>query len=72
MKKVNLSVSARRRINRRAPDAILADSMFKNEALSAYEAGKDFFGRFGSGKGGVSACRREIYAEVVDAKRRLR
>lgn len=70
MKKVNRSVSTRRRINRRALDAIRADFMFKNNALSAYEAGKDLFGRFGSGKGNLSARRREIYAEVVDAKRR--
>ena len=42
------------------------------EPASAYEAGKDLFGRHGSGGGDLSVRRRERYAELVDAKRRNR
>ena len=42
------------------------------EPLSAYEAGKELFGRHGSGAGDLSARRREYYAEMVDAKRSRR
>jgi hypothetical protein len=43
-----------------------------NELVSAYEAGKDLFGRHGSGEGNLSARRREYHAEIVEEKRRLR
>ena len=42
------------------------------EPVSAYEAGKDLFGRHGSGDGNLSTGRREQYAAIVDAKRRRR
>ena len=45
------------------------------EPPSAYEAGKDLFGRFGSGgsgKGDLSVRRREYYAELASAKRSRR
>jgi hypothetical protein len=42
------------------------------EPASAYEAGKNLFGRYGSGEGDLSVRRRERYAELVDAKRRRR
>jgi hypothetical protein len=49
----------------------LAEYLAK-QPLSAYEAGKDLFGRHGSGDGSLSVRRRERYAELVDAKRRRR
>lgn len=49
----------------------LAEYLAK-EPASAYETGKDLFGRHGSGKGDLSMRRREHYAELVDAKRRRR
>ena len=42
------------------------------EPASAYEAGKDLFGRHGSGDGKLSVQRREQYAAFVDAKQRRR
>ena len=48
----------------------LAEYLAK-EPVSAYEAGKDLFGRHGGGAD-LSARRRERYAEIVDAKRRRR
>lgn len=49
----------------------LAEYLAK-EPPSAYEAGKDLFGRYGSGDGKLSTQRRERYAEIVNAKRRGR
>lgn len=40
--------------------------------LSAHEAGKDLFGRHGSGERDLSLRRRERYAELIDAKHRRR
>jgi RHH-type transcriptional regulator, rel operon repressor / antitoxin RelB len=42
------------------------------EPASAYQAGKDLFGRHGSGLGDLSERRRDTYAKLVDAKRRNR
>ncbi len=42
------------------------------DPVSAYEVGKDLFGRQGSGEGDLSMRRRERYAELIDAKRRRR
>jgi Ribbon-helix-helix protein, copG family len=42
------------------------------ETTSAYEAGKDLFGRHGSGEGDLSVRRRERYADLIDAKRNRR
>jgi len=42
------------------------------EPVSPYQAGKDLFGRHGSGHGKLSVERREQYAAIVDAKRRRR
>jgi hypothetical protein len=49
----------------------LAEYLAK-EPASAYETGKDLFGRHGSGAGDLSMRRRERFAEIVDAKRRRR
>ena len=40
--------------------------------LTAYEAGKDLFGRYGSGEGDLTMRRRERYAALVDTKRHRR
>ena len=66
---------ARRCAERGVPKSVvvkraLAEYLAK-EPVSAYEAGKDLFGRHGGG-GDLSARRRERYAEIVDAKRRRR
>lgn len=42
------------------------------EPASAYETGKDLFGRSGSGNGKLSTQRREHYAALVNAKQRSR
>ena len=42
------------------------------EPTSAYLAGKDLFGRHGSGESDLALRRREHYAELVDAKHRRR
>jgi hypothetical protein len=42
------------------------------EPVSTYEAGKDLFGRHGSGERDLSVRRRERYAELIDAKHRRR
>jgi DNA-binding NarL/FixJ family response regulator len=52
------------------PEALAGD--LAKEPVSAYEAGKDLFGRHGGGKGALLARRRERYAKLVDAKRRRR
>ena len=67
---------ARRSAERGVPKSVvvkraLAEYLAK-EPVSAYEAGKDLFGRHGGGEGDLSARRRERYAEIVDAKRRRR
>ena len=40
--------------------------------LTAHEAGKDLFGRYGSGEGDLTMRRRERYAALVDTKRHRR
>lgn len=42
------------------------------ELASEYEVGKDLFGRLGSGDGSLSVRRHDVYAELVNAKRRRR
>ena len=42
------------------------------DPVSAYEVGKDLFGRHGGGEGDLSMRRRERYAELIDAKRSRR
>lgn len=54
-------------IVKRALSAYLA-----REPVSAYEAGKDLFGRYGSGEGDLSGSRRERFEELMSAKRRRR
>jgi len=49
----------------------LAEYLAK-EPASAFDAGKDLFGRHGSGEKDLSVRRRGRYAELVDAKRRRR
>ena len=41
-------------------------------ARSPYELGEDLFGRHTSGRGDLSARRRDLYARLTDAKRRAR
>lgn len=47
----------------------LAEYLARRPA-SAYELGKDLFGRYGGGDGKLSVQRRERFVELVDAKRR--
>lgn len=42
------------------------------EPVSAYEAGKSLFGRFGSGAGKLTTQRGARYAALVDVKQRRR
>ena len=67
---------ARRSAERGVPKSVvvkqaLAEYLAK-EPVSAYEAGKDLFGRYGSGERDLSVRRRERYAELIDAKHRRR
>lgn len=41
-------------------------------ARSPYELGRDLFGRHASGRRDLSSNRRELYAQLTDAKRRAR
>jgi hypothetical protein len=78
---VKLDPKLERELARRSADQGVSKSAVVKRALaeylareppSAYEAGRDLFGRFGSGAGDLSARRRERYAEFVNAKRRRR
>jgi predicted transcriptional regulator len=67
---------ARRSAERGVPKSVvvktaLAEHLAK-EPSSAYDVGKDLFGRHGSGAGDLSVRHREAYANLVDAKRRRR
>ncbi len=42
------------------------------EPASAYELGKQLFGKHGSGSADISTQRRRYYADLIDAKRRDR
>jgi hypothetical protein len=67
---------ARRSAERGVPKSVVVKEALveylAREPTSAYEAGKDLFGRSGSGDGKLSAQRRERYATLVDAKQRSR
>ena len=67
---------ARRSAERGVPKSVVVkralEEHLAKEPTSAYEAGKDLFGRLGSGGGQLGARRRERYAALVDAKRRRR
>jgi len=67
---------ARRCAERGVPKSVVVKTALAEhlaqEPASAYEVGKDLFGRHGSGAGDLSMRRRERYAELVDAKRRSR
>jgi hypothetical protein len=67
---------ARRCAERGVPKSVVVkralSEYLAREPVSAYEAGKDLFGRHGSGEGDLSVRRRERYVELVDAKRRRR
>ncbi len=78
---VKLDPELERALARRSEERGVPKSVVVKEALaehlarepsSAYEAGKDLFGRHGSGEGDLSVRRREHYARLVDAKRRHR
>ena len=66
----------RRSVESGVPESVLVKwalaEYLAKEPLSAYEAGKDLFGRFGSGEKDLSIRRRERYAALVDAKQRHR
>jgi hypothetical protein len=49
----------------------LAEYLAK-EPASAYEVGKDLFGRRGSGKADLASRRHEHFADLVNAKHRRR
>jgi hypothetical protein len=67
---------ARRSAERGVPkSAVVKQALiehFAKEPVSAYELGKDLFGRHGGGKGDLSVRRREYFAEMIDAKHRRR
>lgn len=67
---------ARRSAERGVPKSVVVKEALAEylarEPVSAYEAGKDLFGRSASGDGRLSARRRERYAAIVDAKQRRR
>ncbi len=67
---------ARRSAERGVPKSVVVKQALAEylarEPVSAYEAGKDLFGRHGSGERDLSVRRRERYAELIDAKHRRR
>lgn len=66
---------ARSRAERSTKSAIVQAALrayFERRQASAYELGKDLFGRRGSGTADLSTRRRDYYADLVDAKRRRR
>lgn len=67
---------ARRSAERGVPKSVVVKQALveylAKEPVSAYELGKDLFGRHGGGKGDLSVRRREHFAEMVDAKHRRR
>lgn len=67
---------ARRSAERGVPKSVVVKTALTEylakEPASAYEAGKDLFGRHGSAEGDLPVRRRERYAGIVDAKRRRR
>jgi len=78
---VKLAPELERALARRSAERGVSKSVVVKNALteylarepaSAYEIGKDLFGRHGSGDGSLSVRRREHYAEIVGAKRRRR
>lgn len=78
---VKLDAELERSLERRSVERGVAKSVVVKEALAEYlakeppaawDTGKDLFGRHGSGTGDLSARRRELYAQAVDAKRRGR
>jgi hypothetical protein len=78
---VKLGAELERALARRSAERGLTKSAVVKRALvehlarepeSAYDAGRDLFGRLGSGDGSLSAHRREKYAALVDAKHRSR
>ena len=78
---VKLDPELERTLARRSAERGVPKSTVVKEALmqylghgpvSAYEAGKELFGRHGSSDGRLSTRRREIYAAVAHSKRRRR
>ncbi len=68
-------LTARSRAERSTKSAIVQSALrdyFDRRPASAYELGKNLFGRRGSGKDDLSTRRRDYYAELADAKRRHR
>lgn len=67
---------ARRSAERGVPKSVVVKEALvahlAQEPAAAYAAGKDLFGRHGSGDSNLSVKRRELFAEIVDAKRRRR
>ena len=78
---VKLDAELERTLARRSAERGVPKSTVVKEALteylarepvSAYDAGRDLFGRHGSGDGKLSARRREEYAAIAHAKQRRR
>ena len=78
---VKLSREMEQTLARRSAESGVPKSVVVKQALaeylakvpvSAYEAGKDLFGRYDSGERDLSVRRRERYAELIDAKHRRR
>jgi hypothetical protein len=67
---------ARRSSERGVPKSVVVKQALveylAKEPASAYELGKDLFGRHGRGKRDLSVRRREYFADLVDAKHRRR
>lgn len=67
---------ARRSAERGVPKSVVVKEALveylAREPVSAYQAGRDLFGRHGSGHGKLSAERRERYAAIIGEKRRRR
>jgi len=63
---------ARRSAARGVPKSVVVKQALEEhlarEPVSVYEAGKELFGKHGSGAGDLSARRREHYADLVNAK----
>ena len=66
---------ARSRTQGKTKSAIVQAALrayFEGQPASAYELGKNLFGRRGSGASDLSTCRRDYFAQLVNAKRRRR
>lgn len=73
--KLETLLAARSRAEGSTKSAIVQSALrdyFARRPASAFELGKNLFGRRGSGKDDLSTRRRDYYAELADAKHRRR